>query len=255
MNRAQLLACELARLATLIPGLGITVFAFLPLLTAIAVTWLGARAARAGIGLPGRAVATPTWVAATLVAVLVYGLARLADPLLHGRLHRPADVDPALWERVSYWEWRAFGADWGRAIVPLDMHPDVAVALHCLIWPPFIVLVAALLQRFVVGAVPGGLSWSTEQRDLPFFHRWVGASTARRADGRFRSWARPLWLAVLCAHVLAGWLFYVRYQVGAPPTQLACQGGERTADVLPAFYADPEREPAEHAPGWPGASR
>ncbi|AKF05122.1 hypothetical protein [Sandaracinus amylolyticus] len=251
MNAFERFACELARLSALIPGLGITVVAFVPSLLVIATSYLLGRAARALPGGRGRPSHTPTWVAASLVAVALYGLARIADPFLRDRLHRPEDVDPALWERVSYFEWRLLGAPWGRPLVPLDAHPDVAIALHTIVWLPIIALVALLLERFVVSA--SQLAWSTKQEDLPFFHRWVGASTTRRADDRFRRWARPLWIAIFVAHGIAGWLFYVRFVADEPPGMMACREGQQAAPVRPAAYADDPieqaRDDARPAPG------
>ena len=179
-------------------GLGATqvVIAALALaLVALLVRWIRQRLRPDERG-PGA-----TWAAAALACVLLYALARLVDPLLASLLDRPAWFPAERWDDVGWFEWKALGEPALAPVLPLARIPSLALAAHLVLWGALAWLLQALL-RWLGGA--GDLTWDTPRGELPWFYRWVGASTARRADRRFRRYVGPLLLLLLPLHGLVG---------------------------------------------------
>ncbi|MCB9593020.1 MAG: hypothetical protein H6719_09835 [Sandaracinaceae bacterium] len=144
------------------------------------------------------------WVAATLIGVLVYASALLVDPLLMATVDRPASITAEDWDRLSFFEHELLG-DWAWPVLPLGEHPAAGLAVHLLAWGLVVILVRAVLL-WIHRDTP--IRWSTPTSALPWYYRWTGASTARRADQRFRAWARRfVWIAwptlILCGFLLA----------------------------------------------------
>ncbi|MGE0789516.1 MAG: DEAD/DEAH box helicase [Sandaracinaceae bacterium] len=144
------------------------------------------------------------WVASALIATFVYVACLAADPLLKAALDPPHDISPAAWGRVGFFEIELLG-DWAWPFLPLSEHPAAGIAIHLALWIAVIALVRALLQWIYRGT---RIDWNTPQAMLPFYYRWVGASSARRADERFSRWLwRLLWFAwpifLLCGLLVA----------------------------------------------------
>ncbi|MCA9609511.1 MAG: hypothetical protein KC619_28125 [Myxococcales bacterium] len=144
------------------------------------------------------------WVAAALIGVLVYVGALLVDPLLMATVDRPSSVGAEDWDRLGFFEWKILG-DWAWPVLPLAEHPAAGLAVHLVAWAAVTVLVRGVLlwlHRDV------RIQWSTPTARLPWYYRWAGASTARRADQRFRGWMkRFVWIGwpalILCGFLLA----------------------------------------------------
>jgi len=158
------------------------------------------RFVRAGHGSFG-----PGWVAAILVATIAYPIGVLVDPLLKSTVDPPPRAIPEeAWARIGFFEWKLLG-DWSWPILPLSEHPAAGLVIHVAFWCLFVVLVRAALlwihRRRPIG-------WNTPQERLLWYHRWVGSSTARRADARFVRWSKRLlqvaWpLYLLCGYLMA----------------------------------------------------
>lgn len=146
----------------------------------------------------------PTWVAAALLLLGTYLAIRAVDPLLATTLERPSWMAEAAWAKVGWFEWKLLGRPGVALALPLADIPALALVLHiplwlCLLW------VVELILRWVYGVRPGGsVGWETKRAELPWFYRWVGSSTARRADQRFRRWVGPLVVVLMVLHVVAG---------------------------------------------------
>lgn len=165
--------------------LGVTVLRFLM------------RRARTGIGSPA-----PPYVAAALIATGVYLIALLIDPLLAQTTRRPSIIPAEAWARIGFFEHWLLG-DWSWPLLPLSDHPATGIVLHLALWIPLIVFLRALflwLHRDV------RVDWNTSERALPWYYRWVGASTARRADERFTRWMGRLFYVAWPTFLLSGYL-------------------------------------------------
>ena len=142
----------------------------------------------------------PAAVAAALACVLLYALGRAFDPLLSSLLARPVWFPEDRWADVGWFEWKLLGRPWAWGALPLADHPGLAIVVHVIVW-----VAAWAGLRFVLDWLwAGDLRWSAPTRDLPSYFRWVGSSTTRRADQRFRRWLGLLITVLLPAHLLAG---------------------------------------------------
>lgn len=144
------------------------------------------------------------WFASTLLATITYLALFLVDPLLKSTLERPGDVSQAAWSRVGFFEYELLG-DWAWPFLPLSEHPATGIVAHLLTWLAVIALVRLLLLWIHRRT---RIHWNTKPSQLPWYYRWTGASTARRADQRFAKWAwRLVWVAwpvhLLCGFLLA----------------------------------------------------
>ncbi len=240
--REQLL-CELAGLGLHAGGLGVFVGMIAVAVALLVVAFLRRLMSRVPAG-EGTASPGPAWAFSGLTAVGLYLLARLIDPLLFGSLVRPSSFPAADWRRSSFFEWRLLGQTWARPLHPLVDHPAAALVLHAALWTAVVLLVRALLGRFVERTEEGPIAWDTRERDLPFHHRLVGATTARRADARFRRWAVGLLTAMTLGHAMVGYLLATSTVETLPA--MTCGAG---AAVEPASAAPPVTLDA--APMWP----
>lgn len=158
---------------------------------------------------PGSQTPGTAWLTAGLLAIGLYVFERLIDPLLRSRADMPAGFDPAAWERVTWMEWKLFKSPWAHPLLPLADHPALALLLHAVFWALMIVLL-----RWVLLRLPGrhprergvDIEYDTPEHTLPWYHRWAGATTARRADDRFRKWIRGAVLVLAPLHLAAGGL-------------------------------------------------
>lgn len=155
----------------------------------------------------------PAWFAAALVALVLYLLCLGLDPLLASQQARPPGIAPTVWEEVGWFEWKLFSSRWAWPLLPLSKHPALALVLHAAFWLPVIALVRWLLVRWptkgqgsVVGVRGIDVRYDTPEAALPWYHRAIGATTARRADRRFVLWSRALLVVLVPLHVAAGGL-------------------------------------------------
>ena len=175
---------------------------------------------------PGSPTPGASWVAAMLVLVALYAFARALDPLLASRLEAPASFDPERFARIGWFEWRLFAERrWAWPILPLADHPAIGLLLHATLWPTLLLVVRWILVRLPSDRRERGidLEHDTPESALPRWHRWTGATTARRADDRFRRWARGLVAVLATLHLTAAGLL----AAGAPPSrpQARCDEG------------------------------
>lgn len=236
------LLCELAGLGLHLGGLGVYAGMFALAAIALVIAFVRRLMSRVPLG-EGTASGGPAWAFSGLSAVALYLLARLVDPLLFGSLVRPSEFPSADWRRTSFFEWRFLGQSWARQLHPLVDHPAVALVLHAVLWSAVVVVVRALIGRFVERSAETAIGWDTETRDLPFHHRLVGATTARRADARFRRWALGLLAALTLGHAIVGYLMSTSLVETLPP--IAC--GSDGTEAAPT----PSAEAAEGAHAWP----
>lgn len=153
----------------------------------------------------------PTAVAASLICALLYGSGRLLDLLPASMMERPLWFPEDAWDRVGWLEWQLLDRPWAWGAMPLADHPTLALIIHVVVWAAVWLVASWILELIWVR----NLRWSAPTRDLPWYYRWLGASTTRRADGRFWRWiAAPLPLLAL-AHVVAG--LTVIHNPGAVP--------------------------------------
>lgn len=153
--------------------------------------------------------AGPSATAAGMVCVGLYMFGRAMDPLLASLLRRPSWFPEASWTDVGWFEWRLLGRPWVWGALPLSHHPALAILVHVLVWALIWVLVRAVLDRIWTA----DLRWSSPERDLPSYFPWVGSSTTRRADRRFRRWLGPIVMVLLPLHAIAG--MHLTQNVGA----------------------------------------
>jgi hypothetical protein len=239
--REQLL-CQLAALGLRAGGLGVFAGMIALAIVALVVAFLRRLMSRVPAG-EGTASAGPAWAFAGLTAVALYLLARLVDPLLFGSLVRPSEFPIEDWRRTSFFEWRFLGQSWARPLHPLVDHPAVALVLHAVLWGAVVLVVRVLVGRFVERSADSAIGWDTDTRDLPFHHALVGATTARRADARFRRWAVGLLAALTLGHGIVGYLMSTSLVEAVPPIACGAASTEETATPTP---------PAEStAPMWP----
>jgi hypothetical protein len=172
----------------------------LPLL-AIAGGLLLAALLRARIGAPPDSPTPgPTAAGAALICVGLYMFGRLVDPLLASLLTRPEWFPADRWAAVGWFEWKLLGRPWAWGALPLREHPSLAIVVHVVVWGAL-----WLGLRFVLDwAWSSNLVWSAPTTNLPWYFRWVGSSTTRRADQRFRRWLGIVVTLLLPIHQLAG---------------------------------------------------
>ncbi len=190
------------------------------------------RRIRTGAGSPA-----PIWVAAIGIAVVVYLAALAVDPLLHAALDPPPGLSPEAWARIGFFEHVLLG-DWSAPLLPLTEHPAAGIALHLALWCAVVMLVVtvlAWLHRDV------RIHWDTPERALPWYYRWTGATTARRADQRFTSWVSRLTWIAWPLYFLSGYLMSVA-SMRAPRAVPQC--GEALAAAAQALLG-------EHTAGAP----
>jgi hypothetical protein len=142
----------------------------------------------------------PPAVGASLVCVGLYLLGRVLDPLLSSLLHRPPWFPEAAWGEVRWFEWKLLGRPWAWGALPLSEHPGLAILVHVVTWG-----LVWLVVRFLLDWIwAGDLRFSEPKRDLPWYFPWVGSSTTRRADRRFRRWIGWVVTLLIPIHLLAG---------------------------------------------------
>ncbi|HVH97573.1 MAG TPA: hypothetical protein VM869_02645, partial [Enhygromyxa sp.] len=142
----------------------------------------------------------PPAVGAALACVLLYTFGRAVDPLLASLLARPEWFPADRWDAVGWFEWKLLGRPWAWGALPLRDHPGLGIVVHTIVW---VALWTGL--RLVLDWIwASRLRWSEPTRDLPWYFRWVGSSTTRRADQRFRRWLGRVVTVLLPIHVLAG---------------------------------------------------
>jgi hypothetical protein len=234
--RDQLL-CQMAALALRYGAGGI----LLPIGLGIA-TFVIALAVRRALGRAPKGEGSPTngphWVMASWICAALYASARIVDPLLHARQVRPESVEPDAWARIGYFEWRLFGGEILRLLLPLRDQPGVGLAVHAVFWGLLFWLLSFLLSRFGARLFTRARTLHFEQPedDLPFYFRWTGASTARRADARTkRKLTLPLTLLVL-AHLAVGGLL-VASAPHAGTSTLTCGGEDAGLETAPLDHA------------------
>jgi hypothetical protein len=139
------------------------------------------------------------WVAAGLCCIALYLLGRALDPLLVTLLERPEWFPAERFDRIGWFEWRLLGRPIAWAVLPLADHLAVALVVHAVFWVFTLVLVRTMF------------AWAYDLRriafddaSVPWFFRWVGSSTARRPDRKFRRWIGRALPLLMTIHVLAG---------------------------------------------------
>ncbi|PRQ02820.1 hypothetical protein ENSA5_20850 [Enhygromyxa salina] len=183
------------------------------------------------------------------MCVALYLLGRALDPLLASLLHRPTWFPEAAWAEVGWFEWKLLGRPWAWGALPLAEHPGLALFVHVVVWAAVWALVRLLLDWIWAA----GLRWSEPTRGLPGYFAWVGSSTTRRADKRFRRWLGPIVTLLVPIHVLAG------MRLAENPGSLPAPGAWVTAGLLlwtTAFHLlvtgrPPSAETAEDEPDAP----
>jgi hypothetical protein len=181
----------------------------------------------------------PHWVLSSWCCVALYGLGRMIDPLMHGRLPRPAELDDATWERIGYFEWRLFGGSpLLRLLLPLADQPAIALVLHTVLWGTLFALLAYLLSHFGPRLLTraGTLAFDQPEDDLPFYFRWIGATTARRADYKTRAKLKWIVAALVLAHGVVGGLLAAGAPAGGTST-LTCAGEDAGLESAPVDLA------------------
>lgn len=144
----------------------------------------------------------PPWVASVMIALGVYGVGLLVDPLLKAVVDPPAGVPPEAWARIGFFEHRLLG-DWAWPLLPLAHHPATGIVAHLALWSFVVMLIRAILAWLERDR---HVHWNTPQHALPWYYRWVGSSTARRADQRFSAWVRRLLQVAWPLFLLSGYL-------------------------------------------------
>ncbi len=173
----------------------------MPLLAIALLALIGGLIRRWVAAAPDSPTPGPAAVGAALACVLTYAFGRLVDPLLASLLSRPAWFPEPRWAAVGWFEWKLLGRPWAWGALPLAEHPGLAILVHVVVWAALWVAVRFVLDW--LGA-SGRLRWSEPTRDLPWYSRWVGSSTTRRADQRFGRWLGVIVTLLLPIHVLAG---------------------------------------------------
>ncbi|NVB40973.1 hypothetical protein G6O69_24245 [Pseudenhygromyxa sp. WMMC2535] len=169
---------------------------------------------------PDSATPGPPAAAAALSCVALYLFGRLVDPLLTSLLTRPAWFPADSWAEVGWFEWKLLGRPWAWGALPLEHHPSLALLVHAVVWTG-----VWLVLRFGFEWLwAGPLRWSAPTRDLPWYFRWVGSSTTRRADQRFRHWLGALLSLLIPAHALTG-LHLVEHPGSLPAPGMWITGG------------------------------
>lgn len=142
----------------------------------------------------------PPAAAAAMICLGLYAFGRAIDPLMASLLSRPSWFPEDTWAQVGWFEWKLLGRPWAWGALPLEAHPGLALVVHAVVWGGL-----WFVLRFVLDWIwAAGLRWSAPTVDLPWYFRWVGSSTTRRADQRFRHWLGWALLPLIPMHALAG---------------------------------------------------
>ena len=139
------------------------------------------------------------WVAAALCCVGLYVLGRVLDPLLVTLLERPVWFPEERFARVGWFEWRLLGRPIAWAVLPLADHLAVALVVHAAVW-----LIALATIRLAIAWGYGLRHLGFAAREVPWFFRLVGSTTAKRPDRKFRRWVGRGLPLLMTLHVLAG---------------------------------------------------
>lgn len=207
---------------------------------------------------PDSATPGPAAVGAALACVLLYTFGRAVDPLLASLLTQPEWFPTERWQHVGWFEWKLLGRPWAWGALPLRDHPGLAILVHAIVWGVLWSGIRLLLDRLWATR----LRWSAPTRDLPGYFRWVGSSTTRRADQRFRRWLGRVVVVLLPIHTLAG--MRLAESPGALPApgawvtgglllwtcvfHLAVRGRPPAPDKKPDKNHNEERDPSEDEP-------
>ena len=180
----------------------------------------------------GSAAPGPPWLMATLIAIGIYALARLVDPLLaHDLGPAPLGVGAERWATVGYFESVLLGSSWAGPLLPLADHPAIAVMIHAALWPLMVLLIHFVLVRWPSSVRTVGVDVRYDTPDAALPRWWIGATTPRRADDRFKRWSMRLLFMLVPLHLTAGGLMAVGQRGNPVPT---CGG---IADGLPTTAA------------------
>ena len=197
----------------------------------------------------GSGTAMPGWVAAFQIATAIYLLALILDPLIKAVVDRPPAIPADAWERIGFFEHKILGGEWSWPILPLADHPAAALVVHLFGWAFVAVTIRALLVWLHRHQK---IDWDTPEHELPWYYRWTGSSTARRADHRFNKWIRLLLRVAVPVHLLSGYLWATKAdQALATNVLLECATGltERTPLDVPLALASATTIPGAPAPG------
>ena len=197
----------------------------------------------------GSAAAMPGWVAAFQIAAAGYLAALVIDPLIKAVIDRPPSIPADAWERIGFFEYEILGGEWSWPILPLADHPAAALVVHLFGWAFAAVAIRALLSWLHRHQK---VDWDTHETELPWYYRWAGASTARRADHRFTKWVRLFLRVAVPVHLLCGYLWATRAdQALASNVALECATGvaDRTPLDVPLALAGATVIPGAPAPG------
>lgn len=157
---------------------------------------------------PGDRDPGPEWVVAGLCCIGLYLLGRALDPLLVTLLERPVWFPADRFDRVGWFEWRLLGRPMAWAVLPLADHPAVALVVHAAVW-----VVSLVLMRTVIAWTYDLRRLSFADARVPWFFRWVGSTTAKRPDRKFRRWLGRALPLLMGMHGLAG------LRMAAEPTE------------------------------------
>jgi hypothetical protein len=179
----------------------------------------------------------PGWVASVLIAVVCYVVGIAVDPLLKSTADRPRAIPAEAWERIGFFEWKILG-DWSWPFLPLSEHPATGIVVHLALWIAMVLLVRAVLL-WLHRDTPIG--WSTPEDALPWYYRWVGSTTARRADQRFSLWMKRLLWVGWPVFLLCGYLLASESLRGGPriPPQCTEDAPAMIAGAVGAFLGQP----------------
>lgn len=175
----------------------------------------------------------PPWVAAILIALGLHLVALLVDPLLKQTTDKPSFVPDEAWAKIGFFEHWLLG-DWSWPLLPLSERPAAAITLHLVLWTTLVTFIRALLL-WIHGSTP--LRWNTPERVLPWYYRWVGASTTRRADERFKRWMGRLGLLLWPLFLLSGYL--VASASSSSGASFQCIEGALPVSVTDAWMSEP----------------
>ena len=234
----ETLVCALVSLAAELGTSGVVgLMVSVGALSALVAT-LGARVQR--LRSPGSPAPGPAWLMSVWIAIGLYVAARLIDPLLaHDLGPPPLGVTPSAWERVGYFESVLLGRGWAAPLLPLADHPAVAVTLHAALWPSLIAAIRFIVRLWPSSVRTAGVDvrYETSEPMLPRW--WIGATTARRADDRFKRWSLPMLAVLVPLHVTAGGLMAVGERGSAIPqcseAQSVSEASATDSDVRSPF--------------------
>jgi hypothetical protein len=179
----------------------------------------------------GAASMGPGWVASVLIALVVYGVALLVDPLLKSAIERPAGVPEEAWRDIGFFEIQLLG-EWSWPILPLAHHPATGIVLHLALWCFVVLLVRGILAWLDRDVA---IHWNTPEHALPWYYRWVGSTTARRADQRFSAWIRRLIWIAWPIYTLSGYLLTVSSMRGPRLVPQCLEGAASVGEAVDAL--------------------